>query len=141
MRGDSFGKSDVAPLAVFVAATEQNDNISALPHKVQPIAWPVMNAHFGYPVTDGLDITEVAHGDVPQAGLNANYGATVSQTFNPPRERVAFNDIEHGNIVNFGWQLVKGISNAIARATGARLDSLPMNPGAVLEALWEQNGG
>ena len=32
------------------------------------------------------------------------------------------------------------IGNAIARATGARLESLPMNPGAVLEALWEKNG-
>ena len=33
------------------------------------------------------------------------------------------------------------IGNAIARATGARLECLPMNPGAVLEALWERNGG
>ena len=33
------------------------------------------------------------------------------------------------------------IGNAIARATGTRLESLPMNPGAVLEALWAQNGG
>ena len=33
------------------------------------------------------------------------------------------------------------IGNAIARATGARLENLPMNPSAVLEALWEENGG
>ena len=33
------------------------------------------------------------------------------------------------------------IGNAIARATGSRLEGLPMNPGAVLEALWGQNGG
>ena len=33
------------------------------------------------------------------------------------------------------------IGNAIARAIGARLESLPMNPGAVLEALWGKNGG
>ena len=32
------------------------------------------------------------------------------------------------------------IGNAIANATGARLENLPMNPGAVLEALWG-NGG
>ena len=30
------------------------------------------------------------------------------------------------------------IGNAIAKATGARLESLPMNPAAVLEALWQQ---
>ena len=33
------------------------------------------------------------------------------------------------------------IGNAIANATGARLENLPMNPGTVLEALWQQNGG
>ena len=32
------------------------------------------------------------------------------------------------------------IGNAIADATGARMENLPMNPGAVLEALWNQNG-
>ena len=32
------------------------------------------------------------------------------------------------------------IGNAIANATGARLENLPMNPGAVLEALWGENG-
>ena len=30
---------------------------------------------------------------------------------------------------------------AIGNATGARMENLPMNPGAVLEALWGQNGG
>ena len=30
---------------------------------------------------------------------------------------------------------------AITNATGARMENLPMNPGAVLEALWGQNGG
>ena len=33
------------------------------------------------------------------------------------------------------------IANAIHDATGVRMQNLPMNPGAVLEALWEQNGG
>ena len=33
------------------------------------------------------------------------------------------------------------IGNAITNATGARMENLPMNPGAVLEALWGQNGG
>ena len=33
------------------------------------------------------------------------------------------------------------IANAIHDATGVRMTSLPMNPGAVLEALWAQNGG
>ena len=33
------------------------------------------------------------------------------------------------------------IANAIHDATGVRMVNLPMNPGAVLEALWEQNGG
>ena len=32
------------------------------------------------------------------------------------------------------------IANAIYDAIGVRLTSLPMNPGAVLEALWEKNG-
>ena len=32
------------------------------------------------------------------------------------------------------------ISNAIYDAIGVRLNSLPMNPGAVLEALWEKDG-
>ena len=32
------------------------------------------------------------------------------------------------------------IANAIARATGTRLQDLPMSPGAVLDALWEKNG-
>ncbi len=31
------------------------------------------------------------------------------------------------------------IANAIHNATGVRMANLPMNPGAVLEALWEQN--
>ena len=44
------GKRDVALLTVFVAATEQNDSISALPCKVQSIAPLVVNTHFGYPV-------------------------------------------------------------------------------------------
>ena len=33
------------------------------------------------------------------------------------------------------------IANAIHDATGVRMTGLPMNPGAVLEALWDQNGG
>ncbi len=33
------------------------------------------------------------------------------------------------------------IANAIHDALGVRMTNLPMNPGAVLEALWEQNGG
>ena len=32
------------------------------------------------------------------------------------------------------------IANAIARATGTRLQSLPMSPGVVLDALWEKDG-
>ena len=32
------------------------------------------------------------------------------------------------------------IANAIHDAVGVRMTNLPMNPGAVLEALWEQNG-
>ena len=31
------------------------------------------------------------------------------------------------------------IANAIHDAVGVRMDTLPMNPGSVLEALWEQN--
>jgi CO/xanthine dehydrogenase Mo-binding subunit len=33
------------------------------------------------------------------------------------------------------------IANAIHNATGVRMTNLPMNPGAVLEALWAENGG
>jgi CO/xanthine dehydrogenase Mo-binding subunit len=33
------------------------------------------------------------------------------------------------------------IANAIHDAVGVRMPNLPMNPGAVLEALWAQNGG
>ena len=32
------------------------------------------------------------------------------------------------------------IANAIARATGARMEHLPMSPGSVLEALWAKDG-
>jgi CO/xanthine dehydrogenase Mo-binding subunit len=32
------------------------------------------------------------------------------------------------------------IANAIARATGTRLQNLPMSPGVVLDALWEKDG-
>jgi xanthine dehydrogenase molybdenum-binding subunit len=32
------------------------------------------------------------------------------------------------------------ICNAISDAIGVRLDKLPMNPGAILEAHWEKNG-
>jgi CO/xanthine dehydrogenase Mo-binding subunit len=32
------------------------------------------------------------------------------------------------------------ISNALYHAIGVRLNSLPMNPGAILEALWQKNG-
>jgi len=31
------------------------------------------------------------------------------------------------------------IANAIYQATGARMNSLPMNPGKILEALWDQD--
>ncbi len=30
------------------------------------------------------------------------------------------------------------IANAIHRATGVRMEVLPMNPGAVMEAIWKQ---
>ena len=33
------------------------------------------------------------------------------------------------------------IASAIHDATGVRMTNLPMNPGAVLEALWEKDGG
>jgi CO/xanthine dehydrogenase Mo-binding subunit len=33
------------------------------------------------------------------------------------------------------------IANAIHDALGVRMGSLPMSPGAVLEELWNQNGG
>ena len=32
------------------------------------------------------------------------------------------------------------ICNAIYNAIGVRLTSLPMNPGKILEAIWEKNG-
>ena len=32
------------------------------------------------------------------------------------------------------------IANAIHRAVGVRMDTLPMNPGAVMEAIWKQQG-
>ena len=32
------------------------------------------------------------------------------------------------------------ISNALYRAIGSRMNALPMNPGRVLEALWEKDG-
>ena len=32
------------------------------------------------------------------------------------------------------------IANGIARATGARMEHLPMSPGSVLEALWAKDG-
>jgi CO/xanthine dehydrogenase Mo-binding subunit len=32
------------------------------------------------------------------------------------------------------------IASAIHDATGVRMNNLPMNPGAVLEALWAENG-
>jgi CO/xanthine dehydrogenase Mo-binding subunit len=32
------------------------------------------------------------------------------------------------------------IANAIARATGVRMEHLPMSPGSVLEALWAKDG-
>jgi CO/xanthine dehydrogenase Mo-binding subunit len=32
------------------------------------------------------------------------------------------------------------ISNALYNAIGVRLNSLPMNPGVILEALWKKNG-
>ena len=33
------------------------------------------------------------------------------------------------------------VANAIHDAIGVRMDNLPMSPGAILEQLWEQNGG
>ena len=32
------------------------------------------------------------------------------------------------------------IANAIHDAVGVRIDQLPMNPGRILEALWEKDG-
>ena len=32
------------------------------------------------------------------------------------------------------------VANAVYRAVGVRMEHLPMNPGSVLEALWEKNG-
>ena len=32
------------------------------------------------------------------------------------------------------------IANAIARATGVRMEHLPMSPGAMLEAMWAEGG-
>jgi CO/xanthine dehydrogenase Mo-binding subunit len=32
------------------------------------------------------------------------------------------------------------IANAIYRAVGVRMTELPMNPGSILEALWEKRG-
>jgi xanthine dehydrogenase molybdenum-binding subunit len=32
------------------------------------------------------------------------------------------------------------IASAIARATGVRMENLPMSPGVILEALWAKNG-
>ena len=33
------------------------------------------------------------------------------------------------------------VANAVYRATGVRMQSLPITPGKVLEALWDKNGG
>ena len=32
------------------------------------------------------------------------------------------------------------MANAVSRAIGIRMYDLPMNPGAILEALWEKDG-
>ena len=36
---------------------------------------------------------------------------------------------------------VPAVANAIHNAIGVRMNSLPMSPGAVLEALWEKQSG
>ena len=35
---------------------------------------------------------------------------------------------------------IPAIANAIYHATGVRMNSLPMNPGAIMERIWEMSG-
>jgi hypothetical protein len=71
--------SNIPLLARLATTTQQNDQLSSLQRIVQAIPWPVIDANFAEPTTDGLEVSNQAQLKALDSDGYTRDSTTVSQ--------------------------------------------------------------
>jgi hypothetical protein len=81
--GKRLGLLDVGVLRPLVTAAEENYEIRAPRRIVEPVTWPVVDAHLTDSAADGLRIARIAVFEPTDARNDAAFGAVVAQIRQP----------------------------------------------------------
>jgi hypothetical protein len=90
-----FGCANVSGLRAFLTAAEQHDDRVAAPEKVDPVAWPAMDAEFTYTIADRLGVSHVAVRQANETGGNRTFRALILEPLPPRQKRVCFLQLEY----------------------------------------------
>jgi len=87
--GELLGPRDVTGLCRLVTAAEKNDHDVPATHKIEPIAWPKVDAHLADTLPDGLNVAEIAKLHAIEANGDALSGCPVSEAGKPSHEFIS----------------------------------------------------
>src|SRR5690349_17888270 len=90
----------VCCLRGLVSSGEHDDENATPTGEIQPIPWPEVHSHLGYPAASRLAVSQIAGLSLPQAGGNPNLSLLVAQAIEPGFELRREPDGEHARIVS-----------------------------------------
>src|SRR5262245_36104327 len=90
--GQALGQIDVAPLAVLVAAVQQQDQHVAPPEIIDAVAGAVPYPQLLNAVADGLGVTEISSGESFQTVIDPQPGFAIAQAFEPVAKYIGLKD-------------------------------------------------
>jgi hypothetical protein len=94
------GKAQCNPyiggLCSFVPARQENDQLAAVPFEVDPVAWTVVDAHFGNSFANGFGIARIPCNQAFDPDLDSRPRSNVTKTIQPIGEYVGLENAKHG---------------------------------------------
>lgn len=108
--GDLNRPFDVSVLHLLVAARQEYDYYLSALYEIHPIAWAVINPHLTDSITCRLHIARITQCHSGNARLDSSTRYTVFQAIQPLVEHIAFDDLNHSQIVIYGLQIIKPVS-------------------------------
>lgn len=105
--GDLNRPFDVNVLRPFVAASQEYDHYLSALYEIHPIARAVINTHLTDSIPRRFHITRITQCHPGNACLDSSTCYTVFQAMQPLVERITFDDLNHGQIVIHGLQIIK----------------------------------
>lgn len=102
----------VSLLSILVAAAKQDDDGLAFAHEIEPIARPVVDAHFEDAIPHTSCVPEITQSNVRQADIDTSDRAPIMQTLKPSLECRTLDNLDQDLIVNYSSQFAKRESGA-----------------------------